>query len=253
MKPNVLIIAGHDPSGGAGIHADIEAVQANGGFASTLITGLTIQNSQNVRGFEMVSVDLLRRQAECLLEDLQYSAVKIGMTGSPEVIRFVAELLDQLPGVPVVLDPVLAAEAGGSLGVSGVSDALREYLFPRAAVATPNLPEAEALAGVSGVQAAGQALAALGAPVLVTGTHDTTEEVSNHLFRADGSKEHWLWPRLAGSFHGSGCTLASAIASELAHGKDLSSAIYHAQGFVHRALQRAWQAGKGQMIPNRHG
>jgi|SRR5690554_2189828 len=116
MKPNVLIIAGHDPSGGAGIHADIEAVQANGGFASTLITGLTIQNSQNVRGFEMVSVDLLRRQAECLLEDLQYSAVKIGMTGSPEVIRFVAELLDQLPGVPVVLDPVLAAEAGGSLG-----------------------------------------------------------------------------------------------------------------------------------------
>ncbi|HBC17875.1 MAG TPA: hydroxymethylpyrimidine/phosphomethylpyrimidine kinase, partial [Alcanivorax sp.] len=115
MKTNILVIAGHDPSGGAGIHADIEAIRALGGFASTLITGLTVQNSQNVRGFRLTDVDLLRQQAATLLEDYDYQAVKIGMTGSVAIIDFIAELLQQLPGVPVVLDPVLAAEAGGSL------------------------------------------------------------------------------------------------------------------------------------------
>ncbi len=110
MKPNILVIAGHDPSGGAGIHADIEAIRALGGFASTLITGLTVQNSQNVRGFRLTDVDLLRQQAATLLEDYDYQAVKIGMTGSIAIIDFIAELLQQLPGVPVVLDPVLAAD-----------------------------------------------------------------------------------------------------------------------------------------------
>ena len=98
MKTNILVIAGHDPSGGAGIHADIEAIRALGGFASTLITGLTVQNSQNVRGFRLTDVDLLRQQAATLLEDYDYQAVKIGMTGSVAIIDFIAELLQQLPG-----------------------------------------------------------------------------------------------------------------------------------------------------------
>ncbi|MCB1836567.1 MAG: hydroxymethylpyrimidine/phosphomethylpyrimidine kinase, partial [Alcanivoracaceae bacterium] len=147
MKPNVLVIAGHDPSGGAGIHADIEAIHALGGLASTLITGLTVQNSINVRSFALTDVALLRQQADALLDDYQFSAVKIGMTGSPAIIRFIGEVLDRLPGVPVVLDPVLAAEAGGSLGEASVPEALLQELFPRSVLVTPNLPEAQALTG----------------------------------------------------------------------------------------------------------
>ena len=253
MKPNVLVIAGHDPSGGAGIHADIEAIHSLGGLPATLITGLTVQNSQNVRGFELVSVDLLERQAEALLDDMRFQAVKIGMTGSPAIIRFIARLLDQLRGVPVVLDPVLAAEAGGSLGAQSVPEALLEHLFPRATVAMPNLPEAERLAGVGGVHAAGEILLRSGCPaVLITGTHDQTEAVHNHLFSAEGVGD-WSWPRLPGSFHGSGCTLASACAARLAHGIPLEEALTEAQDYVYRTLQNAWQAGRGQLIPDRRG
>lgn len=253
MKPNVLVIAGHDPSGGAGIQADIEVVHSLGGLAATLITGLTVQNTQNVRGFELVSVDLLERQAAALLEDMSFSAVKIGMTGSPAIIHFITRLLDQLPGVPVVLDPVLAAEAGGSLGDQSVPEVLLSELFPRAILATPNLPEAESLAQASGVQNCGPILVNHGcANVLITGTHDNTDAVHNHLFSATGVRD-WSWPRLAGSFHGSGCTLAAACAVLLARGLPLEQALTDAQDYVHRALQKAWPAGHGQLIPDRRG
>lgn len=252
MKPNVLIIAGHDPSGGAGIHADIEAVQALGGFASTLITGLTVQNSINVRGFTLTPVGLLRQQADALLEDMQFHAVKIGMTGSPEIIRFIAGLLDEMPGVPVVLDPVLAAEAGGSLGGQDVPQALLHELFPRAALVTPNLPEAHTLSGKDEIDACGNALLDAGClSALITGTHDDTSAVHNHFFTRAGSKR-WEWPRLEGTFHGSGCTLASACATLLAHGRSLEEALDEAQGWVHRALTHAWQPGKGQLVPDRN-
>ncbi|MDX1804674.1 MAG: bifunctional hydroxymethylpyrimidine kinase/phosphomethylpyrimidine kinase, partial [Alcanivorax sp.] len=131
MKPNILVIAGHDPSGGAGIHADIEAIQALGGFASTLITGLTVQNSQIVRGFRLTDSGLLEQQAEALLDDYTFQAVKIGMTGSLAIIDFIARLLERLPGVPVILDPVLAAEAGGSLTRESLAEAMGARLAPR--------------------------------------------------------------------------------------------------------------------------
>ncbi|MFN3714641.1 MAG: hydroxymethylpyrimidine/phosphomethylpyrimidine kinase [Alcanivoracaceae bacterium] len=253
MKPNVLVIAGHDPSGGAGIHADIEAIHSLGALPATLITGLTVQNSQQVLGFELVSLDLLQRQADALLDDMTFQAVKIGMTGSPAIIRFIATVLDRLPGVPVVLDPVLAAESGGSLGEQSVPAALLELLFPRATLATPNLPEAERLSALRGVQAAGEALLGHGCPaVLITGTHDDTEAVHNHLFTAKGVAD-WSWPRLPGSYHGSGCTLASACAARLAHGVILETALTEAQEYVHRTLRKAWQAGRGQLIPDRRG
>lgn len=251
MKPNVLVIAGHDPSGGAGIHADIETIHSLGGLAATLITGLTVQNSQNVGGFELVDIALLERQAEALLADMSFSAIKIGMTGSAAMVDFIASLLARLPGIPVVLDPVLAAEAGGSLGAASLPQALRQQLLPRATLATPNLPEAEQLSGCQGVHAAGQALLKQGGQaVLITGTHDNTDQVHNHLFRA-GAVQSWDWPRLPGSFHGSGCTLAAACAVLLAHGLPLETALSRAQHYVHHALQHAWQAGQGQLIPDR--
>ncbi len=251
MKPNILVIAGHDPSGGAGIHADIEMIHSLGGFAATLITGLTVQNSQDVQGFELVRRALLERQARALLEDMDFDAVKIGMTGSPEIIDFIAQLLDQLPGVPVVLDPVLAAEAGGSLSGETVPSALLDRLFPRATVATPNLPEAEQLSGQAGVEAAGRELLRSGCPaVLITGSHDDTPGVRNHLFTPEDGRQ-WEWERLAGSFHGSGCTLASACAALLARGEDLLPALEKAQSCVDTSLRRAWRAGRGQLIPDR--
>lgn len=250
-KANILIIAGHDPSGGAGIHADIEAIHSLGGFPCTLITGLTVQNSQNVRGFELTPLTLLRQQADCLLEDIHFDAVKIGMTGSIAVIHWIAELLDQLPGIPVVLDPVLAAEAGGSLSGKQVPDTLLTTLFPKATLTTPNLPEALTLSGEKTLEKAGRQLVNTGCPqVLVTGSHNKTDQVHNHLFSADGHRQ-WHWPRLNGSFHGSGCTLASACAALLGQGKPLENAIAQAQAYVDKSLRRAWQAGQGQLIPDR--
>ncbi|MDF1779887.1 MAG: hydroxymethylpyrimidine/phosphomethylpyrimidine kinase [Alcanivoracaceae bacterium] len=253
MKPNVLVIAGHDPSGGAGIHADIEAIHSLGGLASTLITGLTVQNSINVQGFALTDVDLLRRQARALLDDYQFSAVKIGMTGSPDIIRFIGEVLDELPGVPVVLDPVLAAEAGGSLGEASVPQALLNDIFPRSVLVTPNLPEARTLTGETDIDLCGEKLLASGClSAVITGTHDDTDAVENHFFMRSGTRR-WQWPRLPGSFHGSGCTLASACAAQLAQGRSLEGALDEAQHYVARCLQNAWQAGKGQLIPDRRG
>ena len=251
MKPNILVIAGHDPSGGAGIHADIEAIRALGGFASTLITGLTVQNSQNVRGFRLTDVDLLRQQATTLLEDYDFQAVKIGMTGSVATVEWIARLLARLPGVPVVLDPVLAAESGGSLAQGDLNEALMDRVAPQATVLTPNLPEAGQLSGESDVAEAGFALTRrCGRAVLVTGTHDNTDQVANPLF--EGDRHHqWEWPRLPEVYHGSGCSLASAIASLLARGLPLEDAVGDAQAWLHRTLQHAWQPGGGQFVPDR--
>lgn len=251
MKPNILVIAGHDPSGGAGIHADIEAIHSLGGFAATLITGLTIQNSQEVRGFELVPVELLLRQADCLLDDMRFDAVKIGMTGSVEMIHAIAGLLDRLPGVPVVVDPVLVAESGGALSAGTVPEAMLRELLPRATIATPNLPEAQRLAGSDDLDHCGERLLASGCPaVVITGTHHDTTDVHNHLFTATG-RTTLSWPRLDGAYHGSGCTLAAATATLLGHGHSPAEALAKAQDYVHQCLRRAWRAGKGQLIPNR--
>lgn len=250
MKPRVLVIAGHDPSGGAGIHADIEAIHALGGFASTLITALTVQNTQAVRSFRLTPIELLQQQADCLLDDMQFEAVKIGMTGSAAVIELIASLLPRLGDIPVVLDPVLAAESGGSLGANDVPAALLR-LLPKVTLITPNLPEAVQLSGEQELTAIGQSLLQKGAPaVLLTGTHDDTPAVQNHLFTHAGVSAS-SWARLPGSFHGSGCTLASAIACFLAQGNSLAAAVNLAQEYVHRSLQTAFHAGQGQWIPNR--
>ena len=251
MKPNILVIAGHDPSGGAGIHADIEAIQALGGFASTLITGLTVQNSQNVRGFRLTDIDLLQQQADALLDDMDYQAIKIGMTGSVAILEFIVCLLKRLPGVPVILDPVLAAEAGGSLAQESLAEAMLEKLAPLCDVMTPNLPEAQALSGQTDVADCGRTLVQRsGCATLVTGTHDDTDQVINHLF-TDVGEEQWRWDRLPHSYHGSGCTLASSIACLRGHGQSLDSAVANGQAHVDRFLRGAFQPGQGQYVPNR--
>ncbi|PKM21822.1 MAG: hydroxymethylpyrimidine/phosphomethylpyrimidine kinase, partial [Gammaproteobacteria bacterium HGW-Gammaproteobacteria-14] len=158
-----------------------------------------------------------------------------------------------MPNVPMVLDPVLAAEAGGSLGDASVPDALITELLPRATLTTPNLPEAQRLAGAEDIASCGETLLQYGCPaVLITGTHDNTDQVHNHLFHGDQPRQ-WSWPRLDGSFHGSGCTLASACTALLAQGHPIEQALTIAQDYVHQALKNAWQAGQGQLIPDRRG
>lgn len=251
MKPNVLVIAGHDPSGGAGIQADIEAIHSLGGFAATLITGLTVQNSQNVYSFETVAVEMLEQQSKALLDDVSFSAVKVGMTASPAIVRFIKHLLQQLPNAPVILDPVLAAEAGGGLATESLNQILLSELAPLSALLTPNFPEAQLLAGKDSLDECGYHLFELTqTPVLITGTHRNTDEVENVLFDKAG-KRSWTWTRLPDTYHGSGCTLSSAIASYVAQGAALSEAIEEAQEYVHSALRRAWRSGKGQLIPER--
>jgi hydroxymethylpyrimidine/phosphomethylpyrimidine kinase len=252
-RPVVLVFAGHDPGGGAGVQADIEAIGSLGCHAATLLTALTVQDTRDVRRYAPVPVELLLEQAGLLLADYRIAAVKVGMTGAPETVAAIATVLDRLPGVPVVVDPVLAAGGGTSLGGDALRTALRRHLLPRATLATPNSPEALALAPEADTPAAcAQELLAGGcAHVLVTGGHDAGPEVVSTLYGNHRMIARHAWPRLPGEFHGSGCTLASACAALLAQGADIASAVDEALAYTWHALGNARRPGQGQAVPDR--
>ena len=247
----ILIIAGHDPSGGAGIQADIEAVHALGGFAATLITALTVQNSQGVRQFQTTDPALFQAQADALFDDYPFDAIKIGMIGHCDLVPHIATLLQQHPDIPVIYDPVLASDGGHTLASNTLLPAVRDTLLPLCTLITPNLPEAVALSGQSTLAACGEVLASQTRDgALITGTHDETPGVTNHLFHRDGHQQ-WHWERLPHRYHGSGCTLASALACLVGQGITVPDATYQAQQFVDHALRHAFQPGQGQHVPRR--
>lgn len=252
-KPVVLVFAGHDPSGGAGIQADIEAIASGGCHAVTVITALTVQDTRNAASFEPTTPALLRAQADTLLADIEPAAIKLGMLGSSENAHVIARLLQRWRHVPVILDPVLAAGGGGALATDDLRRVLRDELLPLATLATPNTPELRALAPAADTLAAGaQALLAGGCRhVLVTGGHEPGPEVVSHLYGARGEMARHAWPRLPGEFHGSGCTLASAVAARIAHGIDLAAAVDDALAYTWYALGNARRPGRGQAIPDR--
>lgn len=250
--PIVLCLSGHDPTGGAGLQADIETLGRLGCHAGTVVTALTVQDSRDVaRVLPQAPADFLE-QARCLVRDLPPAAVKIGLLGSAGVARAVAELLRELPDIPVVLDPVLAAGGGTPLARADLIEVLHGELLPLASVLTPNIPEAEVLSGEREPKACASALLQMGAGhVLITGTHDEgSGKVINRLFGPEGEAE-WAWARLPHSYHGSGCTLASALAGYLAHGLDMRLACEKAQVFTWEALAAGWRPGKGQYFPRR--
>jgi hydroxymethylpyrimidine/phosphomethylpyrimidine kinase len=249
----VLAISGNDPSGGAGIQADIEAIASMGCHAAPVITTLTVQDTRNAWRVEPLDPGLVIEQAEAVLADLEARAIKLGLLGSVAVARAVADLLRQHPGIPVVLDPVLIAGGGARLAEDSITDVMLRDLLPLATVVTPNSDEARALApGVDTLDECARQLVAGGARfVLLKGAHEATDTVTNRLFDADGLVERIEWPRLQGSFHGSGCTLASALAGLLARGTAVPDAARQAQSYVHEALARAHRIGRGQPIPNR--
>jgi len=243
--PNVLAIAASDPTGGAGLQADVLTLASLGCHPLSVLTAFTVQDTRGVAALHSVPPAELAAQARCVLADAPALAIKIGVVGSAANARAVAALLAEHPQVPVVLDPVLASARGDPLGDPGTLQALREWLLPRATVATPNSVEARALGGV-------QAMLALGCRyVLVTGTHEPGDDVLNVLHGAVGVLREDRWPRLPGSYHGSGCTLASAIAARLAHGDDVPEAVRRAQDYTWCALERGYRPGAGQHVPDR--
>ena len=259
MKGRVLIIAGSDSGGGAGVQADLKTVTVLGGYAASAITALTAQNTQGVFGVTGVDPSFIRQQIEVVLDDIGADCIKTGMLHNAEVIETVTAVLEsRAGGVPLVVDPVMHAKGGASLLDPEAADTLKIRLIPHAAVLTPNLPEAEALTGIQiadldTMKSAAEALLALGTgAVIVKGGRSTGATIHNVL-RIAGQTEIFEHPRLeTNNTHGTGCTLASAIATGLAQGLPTRDAIARAFKYVRGALESAPGLGGGHG-PLNHG
>lgn len=255
-RPSVLIFAGSDPSGGAGLQADILAVSAMGAHPLSSITALTVQDNDRVFNVHPVPAGLVQQQAHALIDKMPIAAVKLGIVGNRANAEAIADTLRLMkqrnPNLHVVLDPVLASGHGDSLSADSPTAAIMT-LLPLATLVTPNLPEAVALCGGERrLETQVEQLLNHCPNVLIKGGHGVGPDVVNRWF-TNGNHCTWTWPRLDGSFHGTGCTLASAIAALLARGKPMATAIEEAQGFCHQALQSAYAIADGQRIPNRSG
>ena len=255
MRPVVLCFSGLDPSGGAGLQADIETIAAFGAHAAVVCTALTIQDSQQVYGFETVRAELLQAQAEKILADLPVKAIKCGMLGSIETIAVIEGIARAHPHIPLVLDPVLAANSGGGLTAGDFIQHIHR-LFALATVITPNTVEAQRLSSFHLPHQEAELIADLtqqGAnAILLKGGHESGLMIHNRLYQHGKLSQSSQWPRLAGEFHGSGCTLASAIAAGLAQGLSLGVAITRAEVWLHEALKNADKPhADGQSIPYR--
>ncbi|TAM11755.1 MAG: bifunctional hydroxymethylpyrimidine kinase/phosphomethylpyrimidine kinase [Nevskiaceae bacterium] len=250
--PNVLCISGFDPSGGAGMQADIESCAANGTHALGIVTALTAQNTRNAVRVEAVAPAALEEQLDVLLADCRPAAIKIGLIGSAGQIPLIVRTIRALQ-VPVVCDPVLRAGGGATLLADATAAQLAADLFPHVTVITPNAAEARRLvpAAANLPDAARQLGERAGCAVLVTGGDEATAQVEDWLHLPNGSTRSWREPRVAGHFHGAGCTLSSAIAARLARGEALADAIGNARAYVHTALSRALQVGGGRLVPGR--
>lgn len=251
MQGRVLIIAGSDSGGGAGIQADIKATTALDAFAMTAITALTAQNTLGVQGVHPVPVDFLRLQIRSVVDDLGVDAVKTGMLGDAATIEAVVAELAGMPGIPVVVDPVMVAKGGHKLLADEAVAHLRATLLPRAAVLTPNLPEAELLTGMAiateaDMHRAARILLSFGAPaVLLKGGHLDSQDVVDLLATSQGIREYRSVRLHTRHTHGTGCTLASAIAAGLAQGMALPDPADRARRYVHRAISSAPGYGHG--------
>jgi hydroxymethylpyrimidine/phosphomethylpyrimidine kinase len=259
--PIVLTFAASDPSGGAGLQADLLTLASMGCHPLSVVTALTVQDTLGVESVLPVDADWVADQARQLLEDMPVDAFKLGVLGSVENIAAIAEVVADYPDVPLIIDPVLASGRGDELATAEMLRAMRELLLPQATLITPNSPEARRLADVDDdddddderpLADCAARLVAQGCEfVLITGTHEATTDVVNTLYGKDGLVRTDSWPRLPGTFHGSGCTLASAIAAMLANGLDLADAVREAQDYTWHTLKKAYRPGMGQWLPDR--
>ncbi len=263
--PTVLTFAATDPSGGAGLQADILALASIGCHPLSVVTGITVQDTVGVESVMALDSDWINEQARTILEDIKVSAFKLGLLGSVENIAVIAEIMADYPDVPLLIDPILTSGRGDELANEEMQAAMTELLFPQATLITPNSLEARRLAFMddgdeilhTSLEVAAQRLLDLGTEyVLITGTHERSTDVVNSLYGTGSSGTSGLikayhWERLAGSYHGSGCTLTSAIAACLAHGLSMEEAIQEAQEYTWQTLKNAFRPGMGQFIPDR--
>jgi hydroxymethylpyrimidine/phosphomethylpyrimidine kinase len=256
LPPAVLTFAASDPTSGAGLQADILALASMGCHPLSVVTAITVQDTTGVESFMPIDPDWVADQARCILEDMPVAAFKMGVLGSTEIVTLIAEVVSDYPDIPLVLDPVLASGRGDEFASEEMIIAIRELLVPQSTVVTPNIPELRRLAeddeGDMDLAECAQHLLDAGCEyVLVTGTHASTPDVVNTLYHRGGVLRSDTWQRLPGSFHGSGCTLAAALAANLARGLDIADAVYEAQDYTWQALSKAYRPGMGQHIPDR--
>ncbi len=257
LPPIVLAFAATDPSGGAGLQADILTLASMGCHPLSVVTAVTIQDTMGVEEVMALDAEWVADQARCVLEDMPVAAFKVGMVGSIENIAAIAEVVSDYPEIPLILDPVLASGRGDELVTDEMISALRELLVPQSTIITPNSIEARRLTQEEGeedidlAECARRLLATGCEYVLITGTHENTTQVTNTLYSQDGVVRSDHWERLPGSYHGSGCTLASALAATIANGLNISEAVQDAQEYTWQTLKAAFRPGMGQHIPDR--
>ena len=258
--PIVMVFAATDPTGGAGLQADIMTLASMGCHPVSVVTAITIQDTMGVDEIQPIDGEWVADQARSILEDMPVAAFKIGVLGSVEAVAAVAEVVSDYPEIPLVLDPVLASGRGDELASEEMITAIRELLIPQTTIITPNSIEARRLAGddadddndsPSLEECARRILASGCEYVLITGTHENTEDVTNILYNEEGVVRSDAWPRLSGTYHGSGCTLASALAATIANGVDMQEAVHDAQEYTWQSLKLAFRPGMGQYIPDR--
>ena len=257
VPPIVLSFAATDPTGGAGIQADLLTLSSMGCHALTVVTAITVQDTAGVEDVLPIDADWVSDQARVILEDMPVSAFKIGLVGSVENCAAIAEVVSDYPDVPLILDPVLSSGRGDEMATDEMIDAMREMLIPQTTIITPNSLEARRLADDGGdeersLEDCAKRLLEMGCEyVLITGTHENTPQVVNTLYGQQGVIRSDSWQRLPGSYHGSGCTLASAIAATLANGLDIPEAVREAQEYTWQTLSAGFRPGMGQHIPDR--
>jgi hydroxymethylpyrimidine/phosphomethylpyrimidine kinase len=257
FPPIVLAFSASDPSGGAGMQADILTLASMGCHPLSVLTAITVQDTLGVEAIMALDSEWVADQARCLLEDMPVDVFKAGVFGSVENIAAIAEILADYPDVPLVLDPVHASGRGDELASEEMLHAVRELLLPHTTIVTPNSMEARHLVESDddderSLAACAERLLEMGAEfVLITGTHEATSNVINTLYGRNGVIRTDSWPRLPGSYHGSGCTLASAIAAMLANGLEMPEAVREAQDYTWHSLDRGYRPGMGQHLPDR--
>jgi len=251
--PVVLCFSGLDPSGGAGILADIEAISSQGALCAPIITAATVQDTQDVMSFAAMPPDLLIEQARAVLEDMPISVIKIGMVGSTEIAEAIHSILVDYPSIKVVYDPVFSTEKDGALSTPDLVDSARSLLLPLTTVLTPNIYEAHMLAPGSDTPAAA-AVALLETNchyVLLTGTHGKTQDVVHSLYSNHRELKRYYYERLPHKYHGSGCTLAASLAAMMTVESEIENAVHQALDYTHKTLVHGKRIGMGQYHPDR--
>ena len=257
--PIVLSFSANDPSGGAGVHADILTLASLGCHPLSAITAVTVQDTAGIDDIVALDPELVADQARAVLEDMPVHAFKTGLLGSVEIIAVIAEVISDYPDIPLVMDPVLASGRGDELASEEMVYAMNELLLPQATILTPNSLEARRIVQYDDDddqeldlnQCANRLLQSGCEYVLITGAHENTLQVVNTLYGVDGVVRSDKWQRLEGTYHGSGCTLASAIAASLANGMSVYDSVYEAQRYTWQTLKAGFRPGMGQYLPDR--